>query len=60
LNIENNELILIIFEMSSTEEIAAVKAELADLKQELTSESFSEQKELVIRQQIIATQYTFF
>ena len=43
--------------MSLPEEIAAVKLELADLKQQLTSQ-ISEQKELAIRQQITATQNT--
>ena len=41
--------------MNLTEEIAAVKSKIADLEQQLTlSSQLLDQKELVIRQQIVA------
>ena len=42
--------------MNLTEEITAVKAELADLKKQITPQ-LSEQKEHYIRQRIIAKEY---
>ena len=46
---------IIIFEMNLTEEIAAVKSKIDDLEQQLTlSSQLLDQKELVIRQQIVA------
>jgi hypothetical protein len=57
LNIENkieNKLKHLLFEMSFTEEIAAVKAKIEALEQQLTSPLLSEQKEHDIQQRIIA------